>query len=335
MLAAAGLGVNAPPDSRDDNRIEQSLGRALQCRPLSDAALERIRARAFAEFQEVTALAARRRRLTLRLSIAASLFAVAFGTLVWNGAFEGAQSVARLDQAANGGVLMSNGQAAPHRAEPGVWLRNGDRWESRGPALAHLFSGGAMRIAEGTVVEAHSHGELQLTTGRVYLDFPPGAGHFLLRTSHGTIEHIGTRFEAVELNGRLRVRVREGHVVLRNDSSAEAVGVGMELIVERSGQITRGLYPPYGDDWEWVQEIVPPYEIENRPLAEFLTWVGQETGRHITFMDARAQEIAGRTTLHGSVRGMRPIDALNQVLSTTTLGFNVVGGEIRISSKPR
>ena len=122
--------------------------------------------------------------------------------------------------------------------------------------------------------------------------------------------------------------------------SALAVGVllvsssrGAELLVDREGRIQRGAYPTYGDDWAWVESVAPSYEIENRQLAEFLAWVARETGRHITFADAHAREVANRTTLHGSVKGMRPMDALNQVLSTTSLRFDLQGGEIRIASR--
>lgn len=90
--------------------------------------------------------------------------------------------------------------------------------------------------------------------------------------------------------------------------------------------------PTYGKDWEWVESIAPPYEIENRLLSDFLQWVARETGRHITFLDDKAKRLASRTRLHGSIEGLRPLEALDQVLSATSLRSEVVNGEIRIRS---
>ncbi len=65
---------------------------------------------------------------------------------------------------------------------------------------------------------------------------------------------------------------------------------------------------------------------------DFLGWVARETGRHVEFADNRAREVAGRTLLHGSVHGLAPLAALQQVLSTTSLRYEVRDDVIRVSS---
>jgi hypothetical protein len=37
--------------------------------------------------------------------------------------------------------------------------------------------------------------------------------------------------------------------------------------------------------------------------------------------------------LHGSVQGLKPLDALDRVLSTTSLRFELQGDAIRVSSR--
>ena len=63
-----------------------------------------------------------------------------------------------------------------------------------------------------------------------------------------------------------------------------------------------------------------------------LTWVARETGRHIEFADEKARQIAGQTRLHGSIHGLAPLDALDQVMSTTSLHFEMHDDVIRVSS---
>jgi hypothetical protein len=61
--------------------------------------------------------------------------------------------------------------------------------------------------------------------------------------------------------------------------------------------------------------------------------VGRETGRRIVYVDTRAREVAAQTRLHGSVDGLLPLQALDQVLSATSLELGLVEGAIRVSSR--
>ena len=323
-----------PPHSDDGNELERSLERGLRHQPLSAGALARMRANLLAEFRQQTPGVIRRRRRQWVIAVAVTLSALAVGILVINSSYWLRDTaVVQLESTTGGGVLTVGDGSGRTRVEAGGVLHPFERWDTRGAALARLLVGGTLRLAPGTVVQAVDPRTLALTSGRAYFDFPPGSGSFVLHTSVGTIEHVGTQFEVMQSESGVRVRVREGSVLLRGDRRVLTINTGAEVLVDREGRIQRSAYPPYGDDWEWVESVAPSYEIENRPLAEFLTWVGRETGRHITFVDARAREVANRTMLHGSVKGMRPMEALDQVLSTTSLRFELQGGEIRIASR--
>lgn len=189
-------------------------------------------------------------------------------------------------------------------------------------------------MAEGAVVQGVDSHSLALTSGKAYFDFPPGSGPFVLHTTIGTIEHVGTQFEVMQSEDGVRVRVREGNVLWHGDRSVVAIATGTEVRVDREGRLERSTYPTYGDDWAWIEAVTPSYELENRKLIEFLNWVARETGRRLTFVDTRARAVADRTILHGgSLQGLRPMEALDQVLSTTSLRFELLGGEIRIASR--
>lgn len=305
--------MNGPPDTTDDDdELERSLERGLQRPPLPPEALERIRTHVLAEFRrQKRSSVMRRRRLW---AVAATIGTLAIGTFLFSTYYLRNVVVAR----------QESGQA----------LHPLEHWDVREATVARLTAGGTVRISEGTEVSGalNSRG-LVLSTGRVYFDFPPGTGPFVVHTSLGTVEHVGTQFEVLQSAQSVRVRVREGSVVLRGDQRVVAIDSGNEVLVERDGVIRRGEVPTYGAEWTWVEDLAPPYDIENRRLSDFLSWVGRETGRQITFVDPHAREIADRTTLHGSVKGLRPLEALDQVLGTTTLRFDIRGGEIRIASR--
>jgi ferric-dicitrate binding protein FerR (iron transport regulator) len=319
--------------SDDENELECSLERGLRPEPLSPEALARIRANVFAEFRQQKLASARRRRHRWVAAIAATVGAVAFGMLLIGYHAPVGPVVAKLEQESGDGLLASSGSLTPWRVESGDVLRASEEWHARGPALAQLASGGTLRLAAGAVVKARGPDTIELAAGRVYFDFPPGSGRFTVRTAFGSIEHVGTQFEVMQFERGVRVRVREGSVLLHGKEQVVAIHTGMEVLVDRDGGIDRGSYPTYGSDWAWAESIAPSYEIENRQLAEFLAWVARETGRQITFVDAHAREVANHTTLHGSVKGLQPIEALDYVLSSTSLRFELEGGEIRIASR--
>jgi ferric-dicitrate binding protein FerR (iron transport regulator) len=213
-------------------------------------------------------------------------------------------------------------------------LRVGETFAATGTSLVQLDRGGTLRLAPGTRFAVTDRNELLLESGRTYFDFPLGVHSFVVRSALGTVQHLGTQFEVALVPDGMRVRVREGAVRVRSARGTELADAGTEILVQQAtSNFVRDILPTYGADWAWVESIVPEFDIEDRPLADFLTWVGRETGRRIDFGDERAREVALRTRLHGSVHGLEPMQALDRVLSTTTLRFEVRDGTIRVSSR--
>jgi len=130
----------------------------------------------------------------------------------------------------------------------------------------------------------------------------------------------------------VRIRVREGRVRLRSESNETLLEAGTELTADRKGHIARGRIASHAPDWLWVAALTPDYEIEGRPLVDFLQWAARELGCEVRFSDSRAREVAERTVLHGSVKGREPMDALRSVLSTTSLTYEIRGDTIWIQS---
>jgi hypothetical protein len=126
--------------------------------------------------------------------------------------------------------------------------------------------------------------------------------------------------------------VREGQVRLRRASGTESAGAGTELIVPESGPVARQAVSTHGRQWSWVEALAPEFEIEDRSLRDFLQWIARETGRELVIADDHARSVIERTQLHGSVRGLTPLEALGRVLRATSLRFDLHEDAIRVSS---
>jgi hypothetical protein len=176
---------------------------------------------------------------------------------------------------------------------------------------------------------------LSLERGLIYVDIPASIPNPLrVSTTAGDIEHIGTEFEVMSDGQGVRIRVREGRIRLSGKTAPVAADAGTELLAMPGAEITQRSVDTYGREWIWVAELAPDYEIDGRPLIDFLQWASRELGRHLYFADERSRQIAEHTILHGSVRGQLPVDALSHVLTTTSLAYEIRNETIWVHASP-
>ncbi len=191
------------------------------------------------------------------------------------------------------------------------------------PALLALrMAGVSVRLAAGSRVKILSDRALELERGTVYADSGPGAaaaGRSLeVHTTLGVATDIGTQF-AVRFDDRqetLTVRVREGTVSLDREGGPHFVradgGQGAELALSADGRIARRQIPRHGPSWDWVLEVLPPFDSAGRPLYELLEWAARESGRELRFappeLERQAREIELPTSTFGR---LSPADAVD------------------------
>jgi hypothetical protein len=320
-----------------DADLDHALSDALRTEPLDPQALARVRAAVENEWRAAAAVKRRssQSQRWLWTSLAAS---IALGTLAlgWfarpGGIAASFGSISRL----NSGDMDARFAMVRHRSlQAGSAVRVGDILTAQGPALISLVGGGTLRIAAATVVDVMGANEIRLERGMIYVDKPLAAsGKLRVLTKAGTVEHVGTEFEILSTDQQVRVRVREGRIRLRSASGDFMADAGTELLATSDGKVAQHSITTYGRDWLWIAALAPEYEIEGHPLVDFLQWVGRELGRPVKFADEHAREIAERTILHGTVRGRAPLDALANVLATTTLVYEMRGETIWVQSAP-
>lgn len=212
-----------------------------------------------------------------------------------------------------------------------------------GRTALRLASGPSLRLDAGSHVRLVSATAVELERGAVYVDTgehagePTGEGDAIeIRTPLGVATDVGTQFEVrliEETPGgdALRVRVREGLVLLTQDGLSESAGVGEELTLHADGSVERASVALYGDPWSWAVQTTPAFDIEGRTLREFLDWVARETGQPIRYADPELAQAADTIVLHGSMGGVTPDLAPSVVLPGAGLEHEVVDGTLVVS----
>jgi ferric-dicitrate binding protein FerR (iron transport regulator) len=172
-------------------------------------------------------------------------------------------------------------------------------------------------------------GHVTLLEGAVYVDSGGLNAHAPLRidTPAGAVRHVGTQFQVQVHEGRTRVQVREGRVVIVM-SGTSAVDLAAGDLADMAGAQIRLEHgqPGHGAEWEWAALTAPGFDIENRPLSEFLAWVAREHGWQLRFgagdLQTRAQDIR----LHGSMEGLDAAGMLERVSLITGVPLAVRDG---------
>jgi ferric-dicitrate binding protein FerR (iron transport regulator) len=202
-----------------------------------------------------------------------------------------------------------------------------------------LSGGVSLRLAEGTEMTLDRANRLTLIAGRAYVDSGGAAQagtpvEIVTRTANA--REVGTQFEVALLGETYRLRVREGGVLLSYDDERQATGAaGEQLLIEPGRQLVRTSILSTDAAWQWVETVAPTPDLNDRPVSDLLDWVARETGRAIRYADREVERRAATTILHGSIRHLAPLEALDVMLATTQLEYVAQpDGTLLIQAKP-
>ena len=225
--------------------------------------------------------------------------------------------------------------SGPALSRIGDRVRAGDGVDttSGGQATLRLARGASVRIDRGSRLRLLTDSSLMLDRGAIYIESASGAagGPLEVQTAIGSVSDIGTRFEVRLVGEALRVRVRDGRVRLVQSRESHEAGAGDELTLEGSGRVARRRLPTFGPEWAWITALPEPFALEGRSLFDFLDWIAAGNGWHLRFADAGAEQKARTTTLHGSIEGLTPEEALDAVLPASGVVHDLQTGVLRIS----
>lgn len=326
-----------------DEIFSSLLGQASPRRKAPERDAWEIRHAALAEWKKITGKRRERRRL-VSLAVAATLVVTLAFLLNVSRLAEtdvDIQQLANVERQIGEIVIFEPATDTWHGlAESDVVLSAGQIIEtSSGARMAVSWNaGGLLRIDEKTRVSLTANDRIQLHSGRLHYDSKSLYSNqqplvnLLIETPYGTVRHMGTQFMADLAGGALSVSVREGEVAISGDSIETLVLAGEQVIINESGIKARQSILPYADEWKWVEEIAPAYELDGRSMDEFLQWIGRESGFLIEYETESAKSLAEETILHGKI-DLPPMKALEIMFQTADLVYELHGGVILVSTR--
>lgn len=337
--------VEGPEGQPEDEVLEVLFthAKARKRAPLED---ERdIRTDLHAQWREMTRTRKRRRVMTtfgLAASFAAAVLVVSSLFRVADSVPAEVATVVKQSGTVMTRQVLENGDR-PSRLESST-LFTGQQVETSRASLMALdwSSGESIRMDENTKLTFLSATEIELLSGRIYIDSgdglsqvktaSPGPPALLVRTFAGDIRHLGTQYIADLTSTGVEVIVREGRVAVGAGGKESIANPGEQLIVSLDGETTFNTVSTFGELWAWTEELTPPFELDGRTILDFLEQVARETGRKVAFQDSSAENLARTSTLRGSI-DLAPMRALELVLQTTDLVATMENGSIEIRTR--
>ena len=217
-------------------------------------------------------------------------------------------------------TLVAGAGAQPHGLVAGDPLYPGDSIRTGDDGVSIAFGNGlSLRLAPHTVAVVEALDEVRLATGTLYADSGRRGRadrRITVHTDIGSATDHGTQFAVGYESGAMSVAVREGSVRI-DARRAEYTADAGEKVTFRAGEEARYTeLPPHDSSWRWAAALAPPFDIDRRPVIDFLHWVTRETGKELIFATDGARLAAMATRLNGSVAGLTPSEAIEAVRPT-------------------
>lgn len=272
-----------------------------------------------------------RRRHIAGWALAAGLATVAATLWLWNPR-QSPVDVARV-AALQGQVRLESGLTV----SLATTLRSGEVLATTDGRVA-LAVGDALslRVDRDTRLRLDGAGQVTLLDGALYVDSGGLNSHtaLLVHTPAGAVRHVGTQFQVRVSGDHTRVLVREGRVVLLQDGGA-TVDLGAGDSADAAGTRVRIEHDQssHGSEWEWAATTAPAFDIENRPLSEFLAWLAREHGWQLRYADAATQSQVQDIRLHGSMPGRDAAAMLERASMITGMPLALKDGALLVGTR--
>jgi len=201
-------------------------------------------------------------------------------------------------------------------------------------AALRLPTGHSLKLDRGSQIRLLAPTSVALDRGAVYVDSGPGVTEgkkISVETWLGRLEEIGTQFEVRLASAAVRIRVREGAVVLHQADENHQVSVGTEMEVRPDGSTASREIATNGGEWTWIAEVDPSTDLGGRTARAFLDWAARERGLKLVFSDDRTERAASDVQVAGDIEGMTVEQALDAVLPSCRMIWRRQAGLLIVS----
>lgn len=185
-------------------------------------------------------------------------------------------AVAAAIAATIGGVMLTLPRTEPSApvAAPVVETAEVRELTTPGDATTSVeWNGGTLRLDRETHLRIDTARTATLLRGAIYYANDTPGSAVTIHTPFGDVRDVGTRFEIRLRDDALRVRVRDGAVIVR-DTTARA---GTEIVANRTSVTSRTIATS-GEEWAWIENAAPPIVLEGKSLDEVLQRIASEKG---------------------------------------------------------
>jgi ferric-dicitrate binding protein FerR (iron transport regulator) len=241
-----------------------------------------------------------------------------------------------MDRAPVATVAMTAGAGMQVRMHPGDKVYAGDSITTGETGLSLSFDNGlSLRLAANTSAILEAIDEVTVTTGTIYADTGSRARADRMITVHtdvGSATDYGTQFAVAYDRGAMSVAVREGNVEVDAPRGSFTAEAGEKLTLNNVGEARYTKLASHDRSWQWATALAPAFDIDRRPVMDFLRWVARETGKELVFATDSARLAATSTRLSGSVAGLTPVEAIEAVQPTISrFEFHVDEQRVNVS----
>jgi ferric-dicitrate binding protein FerR (iron transport regulator) len=319
------------PDTDIVELLIRSAGRRAE--PPSDAH-EQVFAAAHASFRDK--VRGRRRAWALRVGAAAALVVAVALVMRWTPPGVPQGELAQVSRVV-GEVELATADGWRPLTGPRSRLAAGSRvrTQASGRLALALAGGESLRLAARTEVMLDAPGRLYVQAGTIYVDSGerPSSTRIEVVTPAGTARDVGTQFELHVEGAALRLRVREGLVTLDRGGRSLTGRAGEQLTVDGLGGVTRASISPTDPAWHWAQALASMPDMDGKPASALIAWVARETGRRLSYESPVVEQRAAAVILHGDIRHLAPLEALEAMLATTDLWVELSGDTMEVRSR--
>lgn len=186
--------------------------------------------------------------------------------------------------------------------------------------VSMAWNGGTLRLDRGTSVRFDAARTATLQHGAIYYANDAQGAGVTIHTPFGDVRDVGTRFEVRLSAEAVRVRVRDGAVVMR-DQTARA---GTELLANRTSVTSRTI-ATNGGDWSWIENAAPPIVLEGKSLDEVLRLIAVEKGLTL-------ERSGPDQTLHGDVP-LSISEALDAATAAAGVTYRIEGDRLIVRGR--
>jgi ferric-dicitrate binding protein FerR (iron transport regulator) len=232
-------------------------------------------------------------------------------------------AVAAAVAAAIGGVMVMRPRTEPPvpAGAPFVEMAEIRELTTPGDATTSVaWNGGTLRLDHETHLRFDTARTATLLRGAIYYaNGTPGVA-VTIHTPFGDVRDVGTRFELRLRDDSLRVRVRDGAVIVR-ETTARA---GTELVASRTSVTSRAIATS-GGEWAWIEQSAPPIVLEGKSLDEVLQRIAIEKGLTL-------QRSGPDPTLHGDVP-LSVSEALDAATAAAGVTYRIEGDRLIVRGR--